>query len=162
MNLLPPSFQKWAFAAGSATALLAQAPAPPVRPPAERPKDLSAVEKNTIEIFKRISPAVVSVANKAILRDLIAKGDVFVENFGPGTIERMGFSYDEVKKINPRIIYAQIKGFAPDGPYAEYLSFDNIAQAAGGALSVPVPRRYAKRRGADLRRSQSRTARKAV
>ena len=73
---------------------------------------------------------------KLILRELIAKGDVFIENFGPGTIERMGFSYDEVKKINPRIIYAQIKGFAPDGPYANYLSFDMIAQATGGAMSV--------------------------
>ena len=73
---------------------------------------------------------------KQILRDLIAKGDVFIENFGPGTIERMGFSYDEVKKINPRIVYAQIKGFAPDGPYANYLSFDMIAQATGGAMSV--------------------------
>ena len=73
---------------------------------------------------------------KQILRDLIAKGDIFVENFGPGTIERMGFSYDEVKKINPRIIYAQIKGFAPDGPYANYLSFDMIAQATGGAMSI--------------------------
>ena len=71
-----------------------------------------------------------------MLRDLIARGDVFVENFGPGTIERMGFSYDEVKKINPRIVYAQIKGFAPDGPYANYLSFDMIAQATGGAMSV--------------------------
>lgn len=73
---------------------------------------------------------------KAILRDLIKKGDIFIENFGPGTIERMGFSYDEVKKINPRIIYAQIKGFAPDGPYANYLSFDMIAQATGGAMSI--------------------------
>lgn len=73
---------------------------------------------------------------KQILRELIAKGDVFIENFGPGTIERMGFSYDEVKNINPRIVYAQIKGFAPDGPYANYLSFDMIAQATGGAMSV--------------------------
>jgi formyl-CoA transferase len=73
---------------------------------------------------------------KQILRDLIAKGDVFVENFGPGTIERMGFGYEEVRKINPRIVYAQIKGFAPDGPYANYLSFDMIAQATGGAMSL--------------------------
>lgn len=73
---------------------------------------------------------------KQLLREFIAKGDVFVENFGPGTIERMGFSYEEVKKINPRIIYAQIKGFAPDGPYANYLSFDMIAQATGGAMAI--------------------------
>ncbi|MFM9972839.1 MAG: CoA transferase [Burkholderiales bacterium] len=73
---------------------------------------------------------------KEMLREMIKQGDVFIENFGPGTIERMGFSYDEVKKINPRIIYAQIKGFAPDGPYANYLSFDMIAQATGGAMSI--------------------------
>jgi formyl-CoA transferase len=73
---------------------------------------------------------------KQLLRELIKKGDVFVENFGPGTIERMGFGYDEVRKINPRIVYAQIKGFAPDGPYANYLSFDMIAQATGGAMSL--------------------------
>ncbi len=73
---------------------------------------------------------------KALLRELIAKGDVLGENFGPGTIERMGFGYEEVSRINPRMIYAQIKGFAPDGPYANYLSFDMIAQATGGAMSI--------------------------
>jgi formyl-CoA transferase len=73
---------------------------------------------------------------KALVRELIAKSDVFIENFGPGTIERMGFGYDEVSRINPRIIYAQIKGFASDGPYASYLSFDMIAQAVGGAMSI--------------------------
>ena len=51
-------------------------------------------------------------------------------------IERLGFGYDVVRKINPRIIYAQIKGFAPDGPFANFLAFDPIAQAAGGALSI--------------------------
>jgi formyl-CoA transferase len=73
---------------------------------------------------------------KAIVRSLIEKADVFIENFGPGVIERLGFSYEEVSKINPRIIYAQIKGFDPKGPYANLLAFDNIAQAAGGSLSV--------------------------
>jgi len=73
---------------------------------------------------------------RALLAELIAKSDVFIENFGPGTIERLGFGYEEVCRINPRIIYAQIKGFAPDGPYANYLSFDMIAQAVGGAMSI--------------------------
>jgi formyl-CoA transferase len=73
---------------------------------------------------------------KDLLRELIKQGDVFIENFGPGVIERLGFSYDEVSKLNPRIIYAQVKGFAPDGPYGKYLSFDMIAQAAGGSLST--------------------------
>jgi formyl-CoA transferase len=73
---------------------------------------------------------------KELLRGLIEKADVFIENFGPGVIERLGFSYEDVSKINPRIIYAQIKGFDANGPYANLLSFDNIAQAAGGSLSV--------------------------
>ena len=71
-----------------------------------------------------------------LLKRLIEKSDVLIENFAPGTIERLGFGYDEVSKINPRIIYAQIKGFAPEGPYADYLAFDAIAQAAGGSLSI--------------------------
>jgi len=73
---------------------------------------------------------------RAVLRELIAAGDVFIENFGPGTIERLGFGYEAVREINPRIVYAQIKGYAPEGPYGEFLSFDMIAQAVGGALST--------------------------
>src|ERR1041384_891862 len=48
----------------------------------------------------------------------------------------LGFGYDEVRTINPRIIYAQIKGFSSGSPYASYLAFDMIAQAVGGALST--------------------------
>ena len=73
---------------------------------------------------------------KEVLRKLIEQGDVFVENFGPGVIERLGFSYDEVRKINPRIIYASVKGFAPDSPFGSFLAFDMIAQSVGGALST--------------------------
>jgi formyl-CoA transferase len=73
---------------------------------------------------------------RALLRDLIEVGDVFIENFGPGTIERLGFGYDVVRGINPRIIYAQIKGYAPEGPYGNFLSFDMTAQAVGGALAT--------------------------
>lgn len=73
---------------------------------------------------------------RALLRSLIEQADVFIENFGPGVIERLGFGYEEVRKINPRIIYAQVKGFDANGPYANLLAFDNIAQAAGGSLSV--------------------------
>jgi formyl-CoA transferase len=73
---------------------------------------------------------------RQLLIDLIKKADVFVENFAPGTIERLGLGYEDVRKINPRIVYAQIKGFAPEGPYGDYLAFDAIAQAAGGSLSI--------------------------
>ena len=60
----------------------------------------------------------------------------FVENFAPGIIERLGFGYDEVRRISPRVLYAQVKGFAPDGPFGNFPAFDMIAQAAGGALSL--------------------------
>jgi len=73
---------------------------------------------------------------KALLRALVEHADVFVENFAPGVIERLGFGYNEVARINPRMIYAQIKGFAPDGPHGQFLAFDMIAQAVGGALST--------------------------
>jgi formyl-CoA transferase len=73
---------------------------------------------------------------REILRELIRHGDVFVENFAPGAIERLGFGYEDVKKINPRMIYAQVKGFAPEGPFGKFLSFDMIAQAAGGSMAT--------------------------
>jgi formyl-CoA transferase len=73
---------------------------------------------------------------RELLYRLIEHADVFVENFGPGTIERLGFGYDEVRRVNPRIVYAQIKGFGTGSPYAEYLAFDMIAQAVGGAMST--------------------------
>jgi formyl-CoA transferase len=73
---------------------------------------------------------------KALLRALIQHGDVFIENFAPGAIDRLGFSYDEVARINPRVIYAQIKGFPTEGPFGQFLSFDMVAQAAGGAFSL--------------------------
>ncbi len=77
-----------------------------------------------------------SAEGKAILRDLVTKCDVFIENFAPGTIDRLGFGYEEVAKMNPRIVYAQIKGYDPEGPFGQLVSFDMIAQAVGGALSI--------------------------
>lgn len=75
-----------------------------------------------------------SERGKEILRRLLAKADVIVENMAPGVMERFGFGHDAVRELNPRIIYAQIKGFASDGPLADYLAFDMIAQAMGGAI----------------------------
>jgi formyl-CoA transferase len=73
---------------------------------------------------------------KEILRDLIRKGDIFAENFAPGVIEKLGFSYEEVQKLNPRIIYATVKGFGKGSPFEKNLAFDMIAQAAGGVMSI--------------------------
>jgi formyl-CoA transferase len=73
---------------------------------------------------------------KKLLRDMIPKADIFIENFAPGVIERLGFSYDEVTKLNPRIIYAQVKGFGEGSPFENFLSFDMIGQATGGVMSI--------------------------
>ena len=73
---------------------------------------------------------------RELLCRLIEQSDVFIENFAPGVIERLGFGYDQVREVNPRMIYAQIKGFSSGSPYQNYLAFDMIAQAVGGAMST--------------------------
>ena len=59
-----------------------------------------------------------------------------IENMAPGTFARLGFDYVRLSEINPRIIFAQVKGFSPESPQANYLSFDMIAQATGGTMAV--------------------------
>ncbi len=71
-----------------------------------------------------------------LVRDLLRKADVCVENMAPGTIERLGLGYDNVRAINPGIIYCQVKGFGTGSPYEKNLAFDMIAQATGGTISV--------------------------
>lgn len=73
---------------------------------------------------------------KKILRQLIEKSDILIENFRPGVMKRLGFGYEEVSKINSRIIYASISGFGQDGPYAQRAGYDPIAQAMSGIMSV--------------------------
>ena len=67
---------------------------------------------------------------------LVPHFDVFMENYGPGVIERLEIDYDVVREHNPQIIYARTKGFGLSGPYAGYKCYDMIAQATGGAFSV--------------------------
>jgi formyl-CoA transferase len=73
---------------------------------------------------------------KALLLRMLPRYDVFVENFGPGVLEKLGLRYEEMRKLHPGLIYARIKGFGSDGPYAQYKCFDMVAQAASGAFSV--------------------------
>jgi crotonobetainyl-CoA:carnitine CoA-transferase CaiB-like acyl-CoA transferase len=73
---------------------------------------------------------------KELFKELIAKSDVLLENFGPGALDRLGFGYEALAKINPRLIYATIKGFGTYGPYRDYKSYEPIAQAMGGAMSI--------------------------
>jgi formyl-CoA transferase len=71
-----------------------------------------------------------------VVKDLLRKADVCVENFAPGTIERLGLGYEDVKALNPGIIYCQVKGFGEGSPFEGNLAFDMIAQACGGTMSV--------------------------
>ena len=73
---------------------------------------------------------------RELLLELAPHYDVFVENYGPGVMERLDLSYDVFKKVNPSIIYARIKGFGLSGPFAEFKCFDPIAQNAAGAFST--------------------------
>jgi crotonobetainyl-CoA:carnitine CoA-transferase CaiB-like acyl-CoA transferase len=68
---------------------------------------------------------------KDVLRKLIASADVFLENFAPDAADRQGFGYEECKKINPRLVYCNLKGFMP-GPYWKRPSLDNLVQMMGG------------------------------
>jgi formyl-CoA transferase len=72
---------------------------------------------------------------KQIFTRLIEECDVMVENFAPGAIDRMGFPWEKIQEINPRMIYASIKGFGP-GPYEDCKVYENIAQSTGGAAST--------------------------
>jgi len=74
-------------------------------------------------------------AGKKILTQLIEKCDVMVENFAPGVIDRMGFPWQKIQQINPRMIYASVKGFGP-GPFEDCKVYENVAQCTGGSAST--------------------------
>ncbi|CAE6848874.1 Formyl-CoA:oxalate CoA-transferase [Paraburkholderia domus] len=72
---------------------------------------------------------------KQVLEALIQKCDVLVENFAPGALDRMGFTWERIQELNPRMIVASVKGFGP-GPYEDCKVYENVAQCAGGAAST--------------------------
>jgi formyl-CoA transferase len=73
---------------------------------------------------------------KEVFTDLIRSCDVLMENFGPGVMHRLGFSWEHVHTINPKIIMASVKGFGNEGPYADFKAYENVAQAMGGSMST--------------------------
>lgn len=77
-----------------------------------------------------------SEEGQKILFDLASRTDVLIENFRPGTIEKMGCGYEELKKINPRLIMLSISGFGKDGPYKDKPGFDAAVQAMSGLMSL--------------------------
>src|SRR5258707_4725328 len=72
---------------------------------------------------------------KEVLTALIKSCDVLVENFGPGVLDRMGFPWEKIQSINPKLIVASIKGFGP-GPYEDCKVYENVAQCTGGSAST--------------------------
>jgi crotonobetainyl-CoA:carnitine CoA-transferase CaiB-like acyl-CoA transferase len=75
-----------------------------------------------------------------ILRELVAQADIFGQNFRPGAAEKNGFGYEELRKVNPRLVYMSISGYGPNGPHAHLPGTDSMAQALGGiaeAYSTP-------------------------
>jgi crotonobetainyl-CoA:carnitine CoA-transferase CaiB-like acyl-CoA transferase len=76
--------------------------------------------------------------SKEILLKLIGSADILLENFGPGTIERLGYGYEELSKHNPRLIYVSLKGFLP-GPYEKRVAMDEVVQMMGGLAYMTGP-----------------------
>jgi crotonobetainyl-CoA:carnitine CoA-transferase CaiB-like acyl-CoA transferase len=73
---------------------------------------------------------------KAVLRRLLQSADVVTENYRRGVMERMGFGYEELRRLNPRLIYCAITGFGRTGPYADRGGFDLVAQGMSGLMSI--------------------------
>jgi formyl-CoA transferase len=76
-----------------------------------------------------------SESGKQVLERLVKHCDVLVENFAPGALDRMGFTWERIQQLNPRMIVASVKGFGP-GPYEECKVYENVAQCAGGSAST--------------------------
>ncbi|RJX15780.1 CoA transferase [Candidatus Bathyarchaeota archaeon] len=92
-----------------------------------------------------------TLEGKEILTKLLKDADVFVENFKPGVIQKLGFDYETVKKINPKIVYCSLSGFGQTGPYKNYPAFDPVIQAfCGLMMNTGYPDRPPARVGASL------------
>ncbi|MBI4081319.1 MAG: CoA transferase [Candidatus Lambdaproteobacteria bacterium] len=85
---------------------------------------------------KSVTVNVKSARGLEIVKELARHADVFMENFAPGAIERLGLGYAVLRELNPGIIYGQVKGFGEGSPYEKNLAFDMIAQACGGSMST--------------------------
>ncbi len=75
-------------------------------------------------------------AGKQVFVDLLKKCDIIMENFGPGVLDRFGFTWEKIHEVNPKIVMGSIKGFGSTGPYSDFKAYENVAQAMGGAMST--------------------------
>ena len=98
---------------------------------------------------KSLSINLKSADGARVARELIAKSDVFIENFRPGALEKLGFGYDALSKLNPKLIYCSEKGFLP-GPYEHRTALDEVAQMMGGLAYMTGPPGRPLRAGASV------------
>jgi CoA:oxalate CoA-transferase len=75
-------------------------------------------------------------ADRVVFLEMVRRGDVLVENFRPGTLDRLGLGYERLREINPRLVYAAVSGFGHTGPWSPKPAYDLIVQALGGLMSV--------------------------
>ena len=98
---------------------------------------------------KSVSIDLKSDRGKKLLHKLVEHSDVLIENFGPGTVERLGVGYEDCKELNPAIIYCRLKGFMP-GPYENRLALDEVVQMMGGMAYMTGPSGKPLRAGASI------------
>jgi len=98
---------------------------------------------------KSIAIDLKSEPGRGVLKKLIVSADVFLENFAPGTIERLGFGYDNISQLNPRLIYCALKGFMP-GPYEKRPALDEVVQMMAGLAYMTGPLGQPLRAGASV------------
>src|SRR5207302_1675781 len=102
-----------------------------------------------------------SAEGKQVFVDLLKKCDIIMENFGPGVLDRLGFTWEKIHQLNPRIVMGSIKGFGSSGPYADFKAYENVAQAMGGASGGLLPSLCAARPGSWHERPRRRKPRSA-
>jgi crotonobetainyl-CoA:carnitine CoA-transferase CaiB-like acyl-CoA transferase len=100
------------------------------------PEDISLIYLKRNRGKKSITLDMKSERGKELFRLLVAKGDVVLENFAPGTMESFGFDYPALTAINPRIIFCSISGYGQSGPYRDRTAFDLTIQATSGIMAV--------------------------
>lgn len=130
-----------ALAGPTATQVLALLGADVIR--IERPNPVTlGIERpwlrlNQLSMNKRsICIDIKEEAGRNVVRRLVPLADVVMENFGPGTIERLGFGPDEIRALNPAAVFGRIKGFPPGSEFSNYVAFENIGEAMGGGCSL--------------------------
>ncbi|CAN5836802.1 CoA transferase [soil metagenome] len=116
-----------------------------VEPPGEGEyarRALPAIEGQSLYTFivnrnkKSLAIDLRNESGLAVLKELISRADVLVENFRPGTMEKMGLGWDAVRKLNPKLVMARISGFGQNGPLAGKQCFDGVAQAMSGLMDL--------------------------